>query len=168
MTFGDRREAVKYFEDSRGEIFRNLSYAGIAASWTLRQETPALSAFLIAAIAMFSFYLASDACYVHLMALKERDQYLKLEAGHKKEHRNELPADEVDASYDRREVVNAERFSKWKVVPLGLACICLLLGAAGILAKHWGWIPGSSSSAMKCHSKTFPQIITDSQIYHLS
>jgi hypothetical protein len=137
MTFGERKKAIRYFEESRGNVFRNLSYAGIAASWTLRQETAGLSAFLVLALVLFSLYLASDGYYIHQMALKEREQYLELEAAHKNKNKNEVPGDEVLAPYDRRKVQGDERFPNWKIVILGSAYACLVCGASGILAKLW-------------------------------
>lgn len=142
MTFGERRKAVRYFEESRGIIFRNLSYAGIAASWALRQGSESLSAFLVLALVLFSLYLASDAFYIHSMAVKERDEHRELEEAYQKAHKNKVPEDDVSAPYNRNKIKDNERFAHWKVVILGSACACLILGASGILVKLSGWVPG--------------------------
>ena len=141
MTFGERRKATQFFEESRGTSFRNLSYAGIAAAWALGQETVNLSSLLVIAIVLFAACLAVDAYYIHRMAIEERAQYLELEAAYQKAHKGAIPGDDESAPYNRDKVKCDENFSKFKMGLLAFACVCLICGATGILAKLWGLIP---------------------------
>lgn len=85
---------------------------------------------------------AQDAFYIHSMAVKERDEHRELEEAYQKAHKNKVPEDDVPAPYNRNKIKGNERFAHWKVVILGFACVCLILGASGILVKLSGWVPG--------------------------
>jgi hypothetical protein len=135
MTFGERKEAIRYFEEARGAIFRNLSYAGIAAAWTLKHDQGQLSAWLVWAIALFSLYLGLDAIYVYRMANEEREEYLELEAEFKRKNSNEVPGNDVKANYDKTKIRSNVICAK--VYPLALvpAYVCLIVGAVDSLAR---------------------------------
>ena len=144
MTFGERKEAIKHFEESRGLIFRHVSYAGIAAAWVLKKETGELSGSLAMAIVLFSFYLALDALYAHRLAIIERKEYLKLEDDFK-EKNSRVPRNDEPANYDRSDVSLNACYANCKPLILVLAYICLAIGASDLLTKLWSHMPGACS-----------------------
>jgi hypothetical protein len=72
MKFKERREEARYFETLRGSLFRNLAYAGIAATWALREYSKAPGSSSVWAIIFFAAYLLFDAAYIHVVASIER------------------------------------------------------------------------------------------------
>lgn len=134
MNFSRRFEEVAFHEENRGAIFRTASYAGIAASWALKEEFHALNAQLIWAIIFFALYLAADAFYAHQVALTERAELLKQEDKFVKE--NGRPPKESDAApYCKSEVSCSEYFSKYKPLIVAAGYLSLIWGAKEVLAK---------------------------------
>jgi hypothetical protein len=135
MTFGERKEAIRYFEQARGVIFRNLSFAGIAASWTLKHNQGLLSAWLVWAIVFFSLYLALDAFYVYRIANLEREEYLELELEFQRKNSNKVPGNDVKANYDRTKIRGNVICAKFYPIVLLTAYVCLIVGAVDSLSR---------------------------------
>jgi hypothetical protein len=134
MTFGRRLAEVKYHEENRGTILRNISFAGIAASWALREELNKLNAPLVWAIIFFGLYLMVDVYYAHYAAVTEREELWEQEDEFKKNN-GRVPNENDPAPYSLRKVSCSACFSKYKPLIVAAGYVSLVLGAKEILAK---------------------------------
>lgn len=136
MNIKCRREAVEHFESLRGSLNRNLGYAGIAASWAMREGGGLLLWQLVAAIALFASYVMADAIYVHFAAETERKQLRKIEQEYAVQHKGELPSDDYLAPYSIRRNGCLESIARWRGLLLVAGYLLFLYGVIVLLTTR--------------------------------
>jgi hypothetical protein len=131
----DRREDARYFETLRGSLFRNLAYAGIAATWAIRETSKAPSGSSVLAIISFAIYLAVDAVYVHRVASIERGELQEFTSKYTIQ-KGEPPDDEVDVAISRSDISFSIWLNENKVYLLVLAYAFFIFSAGKQLGLY--------------------------------
>ncbi len=135
MTLKQRREEVEYFETLRGSLLRNLAYAGIAATWAIRENAKPASWSFVLAILMFAVYLALDAIYVHRVASAGRKKIEDFASNYKRQN-GKAPGDDVGGPIPCDDIRASVHLSEKKIYILILAYAFLCIAAATQLF-HW-------------------------------
>jgi len=133
MNIKHRREATEHFESLRGALNRNLGYAGIAASWAIREGSGQLIWQIVAAICMFASYIIVDAVYVHFAAESERQQLRTIEQKFAAQNKGELPGDDYPAPYSIQNVGYLEYIVRWRGLLLVAGSYFFLHGVIALL-----------------------------------